>query len=102
MWALYVFAVICGLGYGGVVALQSPVTAWLFGLKSHGVIFGALIVGYAGGSAIGPVLAGRIFDIADSYQIAFILFTILAIMAVILSWLLRSTGIEVGGLSRLD
>ena len=102
MWALYLFAVILGFGYGGVVALQSPVVAWLFGLKSHGVIFGACIVGYAVGSAIGPVLAGRIFDLADSYRIAFIIFTALAIMAIILAWLLRPTGKETSRENRLD
>jgi len=94
IWALYLFAIILGFGYGGVVALQSPVVAWLFGLKSHGVIFGLLIVGYAVGSAIGPVLAGRIFDISGSYQVAFLLFAALAIMAIILAWLLRPTGKE--------
>lgn len=89
LWMIYLFAVIFGFGYGGLVTLQSPVVAWLFGLRSHGVIFGAVIIGYAIGSAFSPVLAGHIFDVVGSYQIAFSLCAALAIIAIISSWLLR-------------
>ncbi len=89
LWMLYLFAIIFGFGYGGLVTLQSPVVAWLFGLRSHGVIFGAVIIGYAIGSAFSPVLAGHIFDVVGSYQIAFSLCAALAIVAIVSSWLLR-------------
>ena len=102
LWMFYLFAIIFAFGYGGLVALQSPVVAWLFGLRAHGVIFGVSIVGYAVGSAIGPVLAGHIFDIVGSYQIAFLLCAALAIMAIISSWLLRPIGGEGGRKLILD
>lgn len=102
LWMFYLFSVIFGFGYGGLVTLQSPVVAWLFGLRSHGVIFGAIIIGYAIGSAISPMLAGRIFDVVGSYQIAFWLCAALAIVAIILSWLLRPIGGEEGREPILD
>ena len=96
MWMLYLFAAILSLAYGGIAALESPVVAWLFGMKAHGVIFGVAVFGYTTGGTIGPVLAGRIFDIAGSYQIAFLLSAALAIVAFILAWLLRPIGRKEG------
>jgi len=71
-WMFYPFAAILGLGYGGIVALKPPVTAELFGLSSHGVILGITFFSDCMGGVIGPVLAGRIFDITGSYQLAFL------------------------------
>ncbi len=89
IWMLYLFAGIYGLAYGGLAVLFSPMTAELFGLRSHGVIFG--MVSFAGtvGMATGPVLAGRIFDITNSYQIAFLISAVVAVIGLILASLLR-------------
>jgi MFS family permease len=71
VWMLYLFAVVFGFGYGGFSSIESPIVAELFGLKAHGTIFGcAFCSGVALGS-IGPVLAGRLFDIAGNYTMAF-------------------------------
>ena len=43
----------------------------LFGTRSIGSIFGALNTAYTIGAAIGPLLAGYIFDVTDSYYMAF-------------------------------
>jgi len=72
VWMFYLFATILGLGYGGIVALKPPVAAELFGLSSHGVILGITFFSDCMGGVIGPVLAGRIFDITGSYQLAFL------------------------------
>jgi len=91
VWMLYLFAAVFGFAYGGVITLQSPVIAELFGLSSHGVIFGVIFfVGTIGG-AIGPILSGHIFDITSSYQLAFLISGAVAIMAIILTSLLRPT-----------
>jgi len=91
VWMLYLFAAVFGFAYGGVITLQSPVIAELFGLSSHGVIFGVIFfVGTIGG-AIGPILSGHIFDITSSYQLAFLICGAVAIMAIILTSLLRPT-----------
>jgi MFS family permease len=89
MWMLYLFAAIFGFGYGGMVASQSPIVADLFGMRSHGVILGLIVSTITFGSAIGPVMAGAIYDASSSYTAAFIVCVVFAVMGIILSLLLR-------------
>jgi len=91
LWMLYLFGVIFGFGYGGLVALTSPLAANLFGLGSHGVILGITFFVGALGQSLGPFLAGKIFDATTSYQPAFIICGVLAIICIILALLLRPT-----------
>ena len=91
MWMFYPFAVVFGFGYAGVAALISLAVAWLFGLSSHGLILGVIIFTSTIGSLAGPVVAGRIFDISDSYQPAFLMLVVFGIIGIILSILLRPT-----------
>jgi MFS family permease len=71
LWMLYLFAAVYGIGHGGFFTLISPLVAEHFGIRSHGVLFG--IVAFAGtaGGAVGPTLAGYLFDITGSYRGAF-------------------------------
>lgn len=92
LWMLYLFALVYGFAHGGVFTLISPLIAELFGLSSHGVIFGIVIFSGTIGGAIGPLLAGRIFDVTDSYQLAFVISVVVSVIALILSLLLRPTG----------
>ena len=90
LWMLYLFAVIYGFGYGGLSALISPIIAELFGLSSHGVIMGVVIMfGGTGGMAIGPLLAGHIFDITGGYQSAFLMYAAISVIGLILVSRLR-------------
>jgi len=81
---LYVFAVIFAFAYGGFIAMQSPYVAELFGLKHHGIIFGFSIFIMGSGSALGPFVAGRIFDATSSYHPTFVMLSILSFLAVLL------------------
>ena len=96
MWAIYLFAVIFGLAYGGLVPLSSPMVAELFGLRSHGAILGIVTTSATIGGAIGPVVAGYIFDLKGSYQLAFIISGIVSAAVAILSALLRPMGAKGG------
>ena len=89
LWALYLFAGIFGYAYGGVGASESPLIAWLFGLKSHGLIFGISDFFFTLGASIGPVLAGYVFDITKSYQIAFALGAIVAAAGIALMLVIK-------------
>jgi MFS family permease len=91
-WMLFLFAIIYGLAHGALFTLFSPMVAELFGLGSHGVIFGVVTFAGSVGGAIGPVLAGHIFDITASYQMAFLAGGILAAIGLILSLLVRPIG----------
>jgi len=91
LWMLYLFAFVYGFAHGGFFALISPLIAELFGLSSHGAIFGVVYFCGSIGGAIGPLLAGRIFDVNGSYQLAFLICAALGAVALILSLLLRRT-----------
>ncbi len=88
-WMLYLLVAIFGFSFSGLDTLMSPIVAELFGLTSHGVIFGVIIFSIAIGGAIGPVLAGHIFDITSSYQLAFLTCAGAAIMGTMMTLLLK-------------
>jgi len=83
-WAFYLFAAVFGFAQGGMGPSQSPLVATLFGLRSHGLILGVTDLGFLTGSAIGPLLAGYIFDVTDSYQLAFFICAAVSIAGIIL------------------
>jgi len=71
LWMLYIIAVVYGFGYGG---FDPPVVALIgdiFGLRSIGIIMGALVIGWSIGAFIGPLIGGLIFDAYNSYSLAF-------------------------------
>ncbi len=86
---LCLFAAIFGFGYGGFIALMSPLVAELFGLSSHGIIFGVVNFSAVIGETVGPLLAGHMFDITNSYNVAFLVCATLSIIAITLAMLLR-------------
>ena len=90
VWMFYLFAVIFGLAYGGLSPLVSPMVAELFGLRSHGTIFGVALFVASIGGAIGSTFAGYIFDIRSSYDLAFLICATISIIAIILTLLLRT------------
>ena len=96
LWMLYLFAVVFGFAYGGQVPLSSPMVAELFGLRSHGAILGAIIFSATIGGAIGPLLAGHIFDITGSYHLAFLVCVALNVIGLIVISLLTPTSREGG------
>jgi MFS family permease len=71
LWMLYLFAVVYGIGHGGHFTLISPLVAEHFGIRSHGVLFGIVLFAGTVGGAVGPILAGHLFDITGSYGGAF-------------------------------
>jgi MFS family permease len=89
MWMFYIFAALFGFGWGGMVTSQSPIIADLFGMRSHGVILGLIVSTITFGSAIGPVMAGAIYDASGTYTAAFIVCVVFAVTGIILSLLLR-------------
>ena len=89
-WILHLIVGGFGFAYGGCAVSHSPIVAMLFGLRAHGLIFGIFGVSVAIGGAIGPFLAGYIFDITESYQLAFLVGTVISSAGFILSATLKS------------
>ncbi|MBA7648986.1 hypothetical protein ES703_56778 [subsurface metagenome] len=92
LWMLYLFAVIYSVAHGGFFTTISPIVAEFFGISAHGVLFG--IVAFSGtvGGAIGPILAGYIFDVTSAYSPAFWLCTLISALGLVLLLLLKPIG----------
>ena len=83
---LCLFAVAYGFAHGGLFTVISPIVAEYFGLRSHGALFGIVFFSSMVGGAIGPVIAGHIFDTTGSYSLAF--WTCTAVAAIALGFIL--------------
>jgi MFS family permease len=89
MWMLYLFAVIYGLAHGGFFTSFSPIVAEFFGIKSHGALFGITMFFGAFGGALGPLMAGYVFDVTGAYAGAIWICTMIAILGFVLVALLK-------------
>jgi MFS transporter, OFA family, oxalate/formate antiporter len=69
---IIVFAVIFGCGYGGTVTMFPAVVGSRFGRLNSGAISGALLIGSAAAAAVGPVMAGVLYDRTGGYSIVFL------------------------------
>ncbi len=88
VWMFYLFAVLFGFAWGGIIPSQNLVIAESFGLKSLGMILAGLTLFGTTGGAIGAPLAGYIFDVTKSYSLAFLICVILSALAVVLGLIL--------------
>ena len=89
LWMFYLFAVVYGFAHGGFFSLVSPLIAKFFGTRSHGMLFGVVIFCSTVGGAIGPFMAGYIFDVTFNYKIVFLILTALSFTAMILTTFLK-------------
>jgi len=89
LWMLYLFAVIYGLAHGGYFTTISPIVAEFFGISAHGVLLGIVVFSGTVGGAIGPILAGYIFDVTAGYSPAFWLGTLMSALGLVLILLLK-------------
>ena len=88
-WMLFVFAGVYGFAHGGLFTSVSPTIAEFFGMKAHGALFGVVLFCGTIGGAIGPLLAGYIFDHTGSYDMAFNVLALFAVIGLILVATLR-------------
>jgi MFS family permease len=85
--ALGLFVLLYGTGYGGSVALSSAMTREYFGRIAFGAIQGWFFAATTLAGMAGPMFAGWIFDINQSYNTAWMVFAaanafgILAVLA---------------------
>ena len=93
--ALYVVITVYGIAHGGLFTVVSPTVAEHFGLKSHGALFGFIVFFGTIGGAAGPVFAGWIFDVTQSYDPAFMALAALTALGLLLALLLPAPGVAV-------
>jgi MFS family permease len=89
LWMLYLFAVVYGVAHGGFFTAFSPLIAEFFGIKSHGALFGITMFCGTFGGALGPVMAGYVFDVTGAYAGAIWICTVIAILGFVLVALLK-------------
>ncbi len=78
---LYLFGAVYGLAHGSFFTAISPLAAEWFGIRHHGTVFGIVACFGTTGGAVGPVLAGHLFDVTGSYRLTFLILTALALVA---------------------
>ncbi len=71
-WMMFIFAVLFGFAYGGIMPQIPRLISELFGVRSMGSILGVFTASVSLGPAIGPYVGGLIFDNTGSYTYAFI------------------------------
>ncbi len=85
----FVVAAVFGIGLGGLLVVPPVVMADYFGRSSLGAIRGITEPFVSGGQAVGGIAAGLIFDLSDSYEGTFPMFTVAALIGVVLIVLAR-------------
>lgn len=88
-WMLFLFAAVYGFAHGGFFTVMSPTLAEFFGTGSHGVIFGIVLFSGTIGGATGPLLAGSLFDITGSYDVAFLILSGFCLLGLLLTFALH-------------
>jgi MFS family permease len=88
VWMFYLFAMVFGLAYGGIVPLTAIVPTELFGLRAFGAIYAGLTLVSTIGESLGAPVAGFIFDITGRYWPAFLICIFLCSLATTLGILL--------------
>ncbi len=91
LWMLYLFTVVFGFFHGGATTPVVAMVSDVFGLRNIGVIMAITSIGWGIGAAVGPTFVGYLFDVNDSYVLAFIILTITALMMAALTPLVKTS-----------
>jgi OFA family oxalate/formate antiporter-like MFS transporter len=67
--------------YGTQLSVFATTTADLWGTKNLGLNYGALFTAWGVAGILGPMIAGKVFDATKSYQNAFYIAAVLALVA---------------------
>jgi len=79
----WLYVLIFSLGVGHWLPVVSMIVSTNFGLASYGAIFGLVSLFLNVGTSLGPLTAGYIYDITNSYSWAFSIFMGLYLMALL-------------------
>jgi MFS family permease len=65
---LVAFALLMGVGYGGIAAMSPAVAASVFGVEGLGELLGILFTGFGISCLVGPPVAGLLVDRMHDYK----------------------------------
>ncbi|MCL5025262.1 MAG: MFS transporter [Chloroflexi bacterium] len=83
------FIMVFGTGYGGTVPVSIAMVADYFGRRSYATIQGTASTVTMFGDVSGPILAGYIFDVSQSYLVAFVSFAVVTLAGLPLCWMVH-------------
>ncbi len=83
-WHLILYIAVYAPGYGGLTSLMPIMKANYFGPKSFGQVLGISGLVQMVGTVSGPFLAGLIYDLTGSYGLAFLIFAIAGLVAMMI------------------
>jgi len=86
---IWIYAVFIGLSMGGWASNTPMLISNYFGLKHYGAIYGAANLFIMMGTAVGPLIAGTIYDTVDSYRPVHIYALCLSSIAIVTLILMR-------------
>ena len=89
LWMFYLFALAFGFTWGGMAPTMAALCGDTFGIGKIGAILGVMDAGFSVGAAIGPIIGGHIFDVSQSYFMAFLCGAVVMLMATLLVTLIR-------------
>ena len=72
-WQFYLFAVIFGIGLGGEMSAFLVINRQYYGMAPVRTVFGFQSLGSGMGMALGGLLGGVVYDLYDSYSIAWVI-----------------------------
>ena len=85
----YGYAVLLGVGYSVTASLMPAMVSDRFSGLHFGSIVGFALMSAALGSALGPWLAGRLYDASGSYTVAFLIAAACAVVCAAAGWRAR-------------
>lgn len=94
---LFALAVSFGIGIGGVFPVWSTLLAWLFGSKSYGTIMGLMTIPMKLSGVVTIRLVGEIHDRTGSYVSAFLIFSVMIAVAIVLVSMIKPPEQAVSG-----
>jgi len=92
LWSLYLFAVVFGFAYGGEVPQIPLFLGKFFGTKAMAALMGVILFVSNIGGALGPLIAGKIYDLDASYRWAFILGAVISSGALVVALVIKKQG----------
>lgn len=87
-------AIMTGLSYGSLLSLFPSATYDFFGTKNGGVNYGLVFTAWGVGGVFGPLMAGAVVDMTNSYLYAYLIAASLCLVAAFLTTFLKSGPLE--------
>jgi MFS family permease len=87
--AIYVYAIILGLGIGATVTIETAIIGTYYGRTNFTRILGIIVPATLIFEAAGPIVAGSIYVATGKYTVSFIIVAVFALIGIIFAFFAR-------------